>query len=51
MDGWANAFGKDQPGAQDLISRMTVAYRPLPEFDATYKLQYNKYRVFTESCG
>ena len=42
MDGWANTYGKDQPGSQDLISRMTVAYRPLPELDATYKLQYNK---------
>jgi len=44
MDGWANTYGKDQPGSQDLISRMTVAYRPLPELDATYKLQYNKYK-------
>jgi len=44
MDGWANVYGKDEPGSQDLISRMTVAYRPLPEFDATYKLQYNKYK-------
>jgi len=44
MDGWANVYGKDEPGSQDLISRMTVAYRPLPELDATYKLQYNKYK-------
>jgi len=44
MDGWTNTYGKDEPGSQDLISRMTVAYRPLPELDVTYKLQYNKYK-------
>ena len=30
MDGWANTYGKDQAGAQDLMSRLTVADRPLP---------------------
>lgn len=44
MDGWANGSGKDQPGIQDMVGRVTVAYNPLPDLDATYKLQYNKYK-------